>query len=349
MVNKNKTLGAYIGAAIGDAMGGPVECSHAGRIKRLAGEITGFLPYNGEYSLLKAPTAGYALRTNAGAVTDDTFIRGDLTRYYVQSRPPRSPETFARWLLANADFTMWWRPAVTALERIKRGEVSAQEGGLVHTPGGGVGWWTPVGILFAGEPEEAFNEARRMCTIWKDPLEQDLLAAVQAGVAAGMAENSSTESVVDALLRYCGPLSRKFLERGIHVANQAGGTSDLIHRLYKSVLVGTQPPFDSYELPEPLPYLEDSDDVYTSALLCEQVPLAVAAFVHGDGNPEIAIPLAVACGRDCDTTATTVGAWCGAIRGETGLPGDWVRTVCEVNMPEIHIRQLAETLAKEKG
>jgi ADP-ribosylglycohydrolase len=41
MRDRDKALGAYIGAAIGDAMGGPVECNHAARIKRLASEIDG--------------------------------------------------------------------------------------------------------------------------------------------------------------------------------------------------------------------------------------------------------------------------------------------------------------------
>jgi ADP-ribosylglycohydrolase len=49
-------------------------------------------------------------------------------------------------------------------------------------------------------------------------------------------------------------------------------------------------------------------------------------------------------GRDCDSTATTVGAWVGALHGESGLPKEWVDPVCEVNTPEIDIRGLATQL-----
>ncbi len=49
-------------------------------------------------------------------------------------------------------------------------------------------------------------------------------------------------------------------------------------------------------------------------------------------------------GRDADSIATTVGSWVGALNGESGLPTDWVETVCRVNLVEIDIRKLAEDL-----
>ena len=45
-----RTHGAYIGAAIADAMGGPVETNHAARIKRLVGEVDGLLRYEEPYT-----------------------------------------------------------------------------------------------------------------------------------------------------------------------------------------------------------------------------------------------------------------------------------------------------------
>ena len=348
-MDHNKASGAYIGAAIGDAMGGPVECSHAARIRRTAGEITGLLPYNGDYSILKAPTPGYALRADAGAVTDDTFIRADLTRYYIEHDGPRTPATLAEWLLTNADFTMWWRPAVRALKRVKRGRVTAETGGMTHTPGGGVGWWTPVGIVNAGDPKRAFDEAKRMCTVWKDPLEQDLLAAVQAGVAAGMTVGATADNVIDAILKYSGSLARMLLQRSLDIVHMVKNREELIERLYSTVLINRHPRWDSKELPPLQEAPPDTDLPCTSPLFCEQIPLALAAFVFADGIPSDAIPLTVMIGRDCDTTATTVGSWCGALHGESGLPEEWVETVCRINKPEIDIKDLVERLIARYG
>jgi len=44
-IDRNRALGAYFGAAIADAMGGPVEGQHAARISKYYGKITGLLPY----------------------------------------------------------------------------------------------------------------------------------------------------------------------------------------------------------------------------------------------------------------------------------------------------------------
>jgi ADP-ribosylglycohydrolase len=350
MGDRDRGMGAYIGAAIGDAMGGPVECNHAARIKRLVGEITGLLPYRKPYTLIDLHP-GYALRADPGAVTDDTFIRGDFTRFYTQTKPPRTPSMLAAWLLEHADFSQWWGPAVEALRRVERGEVKPEEGGLSYLQGGGIGWWTPIGILYGGDPERAAAEVRNLSRIWKAPLEQDLCAAVQAGLAEGMSDRATMETVIEAILAQCGPLATKLLQRAIDIALQAASFDELVDRLYQTVLVPAKnrqnPQEPSREIDGPLPPmykpLEDSDDRYSSVYYAEQVPLAVAAFVYGQGEPQ-AIPTCCMLGRDCDSTATTVGAWAGALHGESGLPAEWAETVCAVNVNEIDIRGLAEQL-----
>jgi len=349
--DKDRAIGAFVGAAIGDAMGGPVEGNHAARIRRLVGEINGLLPYQKPYSL-SDPHPGYALRTDAGSVTDDTFIRADFTRFYLDTRPPRTPGMLVEWMLDNADFSQWWPPVIEGLERVKRGEATAENGGLTFFQGGGLGWWTPIGILHAGDPEGAALETRNMSRIWKAPLEQDLSGAVQAGVAEGMREGASAESVVEAILGVCGPLARKLVERAVEIARDARGVSDLADKLYHAVLMPElkdrhekEPPREvDAPVPPVLKPLDDSDEQYMSSFVAEQVPVAVAAFVYGRSEPRRAMPAACMIGRDADSTATTVGSWVGALHGESGLPKEWADRVCEVNLGEVDIRSLAERL-----
>jgi len=65
----DRCLGAYIGAAIGDAMGGPVEGQHFERIRRSHPEgVQGLLPYESPNNLI-ALAPGYALHGEPGSIT----------------------------------------------------------------------------------------------------------------------------------------------------------------------------------------------------------------------------------------------------------------------------------------
>jgi len=133
---RDRAMGCWLGAAIGDAMGGPVECQHYKRIERHYGDFTDFLPYKKPPGLLDL-RPGYALYATPGSITDDTFIRLDLTRFYLHTEPPYTPAQLADYLLKHADFSNWWGQAVKVLRRIEQGQVSAEEAGLDHIQGGG--------------------------------------------------------------------------------------------------------------------------------------------------------------------------------------------------------------------
>ena len=100
MISKDKVLGSFIGAAIGDAMGGPVECQHAARIKKYYGPIISLLPYQKPPGLMELHP-GYALQAEPGSITDDTFIRIDFARFFLEkcsdshSRAGRDRSKFA--------------------------------------------------------------------------------------------------------------------------------------------------------------------------------------------------------------------------------------------------------------
>lgn len=353
---RDRALGAYVGAAIGDAMGGPVEGSHAGRIRRLVGEIKGLLPYGPPHSM-SVPHPGYCLRPDAGAVTDDTFIRADFTRFFLETDPPRTPTMLVSWMLANADFSGWWQPIIEGLHRVERGEVTAEEGGLTFFQGGGIGWWTPIGILHAGDPAAAARMTADLSRIWKAPLEQELLGSTQAGLAEAMRPGASTGSVIEAIRAACGPLALALVDRALEIARVADDTADLVRRLYAVILmpelkdrhVKEPPRARDAPMPPVIAPIPDSDEKCMSSFFAEQVPIAVAAFAFGAGEARRAIPAACMIGRDCDSTATTVGAWVGALHGETGLPAEWVETVYRVNAPEIDIRALGLRLADRAG
>jgi len=353
MPGADSVHGAYIGAAIGDAMGAPVETNHAARIRRLVGDVDDLLPHDDPYTIVDH--TGYEVREEAGAVTDDTFIRSDLTRFYLDTEPPRSPEQLAEWLLDHADFEGWFDPAIENVELVVDGEDPVEVGWEYETDGIN-GWWTPIGIRNAGDPDAAAKETKRLSTVWKAPVQGDLVAAVQAGLAEAFREEATYETVVEAMRASTESLPRTLIDRAVTIGEEAPTFDALVDELYERALF---PEPDSrkeapQELDAPLPSphrpVPYTDERYVGHYNHEQVPLAVAGFVFSEGAPEASICTTVNIGRDCDSTATSVGSWVGALHGESALPDEWVDTVCAVNEEDVDIRGLADSLlASEVG
>ncbi|WP_223275035.1 ADP-ribosylglycohydrolase family protein, partial [Tateyamaria sp. syn59] len=269
----------------------------------------------------------------------------------------RTPEALAAWLLENAELdTQWPQIMLPVLERIRDGEIDASQAGDTAKQGGGIGWWFPFGIVHAGDPEGAAREARRLSAIWKAPLERDFVAAVVAGIAEALRENATWNDVIHVMRAECGPLAIALIDRALRIAGEATDTWDLAARLYDEVLfsetahiweITPEDPPTAADAPVPARHapLEDTDEPYTTFFFAEQIPLAVAAFAYAKGEVE-ALPVCVNLGRDCDTTATLVGALVGALHGEQALPDEWVHAVCTVNSAEIDLRGQGEALSK---
>jgi len=101
-----------MGAAIADAMGGPVECQHYKRIARYFPDFQEHLSYNMPPATFMELKPGYALDEAPGSIIDDTFIRMYLAHYVLENNPQYSASSFAAWLMENADFSNWWGQAV---------------------------------------------------------------------------------------------------------------------------------------------------------------------------------------------------------------------------------------------
>jgi hypothetical protein len=214
-------------------------------------------------------------------------------------------------------------------------------------PGDGLAWWTPVGIANLGRPDRARDEILRLSTLWKRPLEQDLLAAVQAGVAHALTPRATVETLVEVAREAAGPLARALIDRAVSVARSVprGDLTALAKRLYDSVLVLSCPDTVDGEVPPPAPMPRNMDEPTRSALLAEQVPMAFAALVFGDGRSRISLSAAASLGRDASSVAATVGSWIGGLVGRSRLPREWVGAVVTANDPEIDLVDQGKDLA----
>lgn len=343
---RSKTLGCFMGAAIADAMGGPVECQHYMRIARNFPDFQNHLPYNTPGTTMRLKP-GYALDPDAGSITDDTFIRMDLARYMLETEPPYTAVAFAPWLLKHGDLSNWWPTAVRPLKGIEQGEVAAAEAGLNHKQGGGGAWWQPVAIFYAGDPRKASSVAADMCRIWKAPLEQDILSSVVAGQAEAFKAGSTIDSIVNAVLADSGPLAKKLFTRAVEIAKKAKNRIDLYENLYHHCLVKTC----STEVDGPMPpHMEPVvklKGAYNGILFAEQQPLALAYFYFGQGDPYKTVITAVKGGRDADSITCNSAAWLGAMSGLEVWPRKWIDTVQQANLKRMNLMETGNRLSRK--
>ena len=339
---RDRILGAYFGSAAGDALGGPVEGWHAKMIKAVHKKVDHFLPYTGKLH------PGYALVADSGAITDDTFIKDDFASF-VLAHPrveDRTPENLVKYLLPNAHFDTWYWPDVIPLRKIEEGS-TFEELRLIRM-GGGAAWWTSFGLINAGNPQKAYEETSRLSIVWKQPFEQNMIAAVQAGVAASVIEGATVESVCDVVLDFAGPLAKKVLLRAKAIAeNHLDNMDDMIDELYREALVEVC----TGELDGQMPAKAIATNPYRGAtvLWAEQIPLAFAAFVFGKGHFLDTMTACIGIGRDADSIGSTCGSWIGGLVGMNGIPDGWVDTMQRVNINHINLTQRANKLADLAG
>lgn len=341
---RSKALGCFMGAAIADAMGGPVETHHYKWIENHFPGFQGLLPYDKER--LKP---GYALDEAPGSVTDDTFIRMDLAQYVLENDPPYTAASFAPWLMDNAVFSNWWRPAVEAVQKVSDGTVTAEDGGKKHRQGGGGGWWQPIAMLYAADPQKASAVTADMCRIWKAPLEQDILSSVVAGQAAAFLKGATIDSVVNAVIDDSGPLAKQLFTRAVEIAKQAKDPVDLYERIYNNLLVEVCTTEVDGPMPEREVPIDKLEGRYSGGILfAEQQPVALAYFVYGEGDPRKTLLTAVKGGRDADSIACNTAAWLGALHGNSVWPKDWIDTVQQANIKRIDLDKTGQELV-ERG
>lgn len=242
-MNDDRMLGAWMGAAIGDAMGGPVEGQHFRNIVKKVGYVDRLLSYSREWAIMDLHP-GYALHEEAGSVTDDTFIRADIARYILSQKPPWTVDTLCTYLLQNADFSYWWKPAVDALRRVENGTPPI-ESGKIHRQGGGNGWWYPFAMQYRGQPEETARVVRELSQPWKSGLESELLGALVGSMAYALEDGAEHRGVIDTAVELCGgSLGKKLIQRAVEIGESAVSWQELCETCYRRLLIHEDPPRD---------------------------------------------------------------------------------------------------------
>ncbi|MEU6572938.1 ADP-ribosylglycohydrolase family protein [Streptomyces sp. NPDC046805] len=333
-----RITGALVGAAVGDALGGPVEGYSPDQIlERHGGRVTGVVgPWNGDAWRIARPIAPY--HKGDGHVTDDTLMTHALVRVYARVRDHLDAYAIADHLVPDLMTNPRWIPELEAealplqrlflaekwlVARLAYGHVDPREAGTGNIVNCGAAMYmAPVGLVNAGNPAGAYAEALDIAGAHQSSYGREAAGVFAAAVAAAASPGATPGSVVDACLSLAKDGTRAAIER---VCEVAAGFRD-----FESALAPLREAVAPYDTVGP-DYRAPSLAARRPSRLhtIEELPVALGMVVVAGGDYRQAVLGSVNYGRDCDSIATMAGALAGALGSR--VPEDWSKTVAEAS------------------
>ncbi|MET9321285.1 ADP-ribosylglycohydrolase family protein [Streptomyces sp. NPDC003038] len=341
---EDRASGALVGAAVGDALGGPVEGWSPDQIvERHGGRVHGIVGPWYENWRTARPIAPY--HKGDGHVTDDTLMTHALVRVYEAVRDHLDAYAIAEHLVPDLMNNPRWIPELEAealpLQRIFLAEKwivtrlhyahadprEAGSGNIVNC--GAAMYMAPVGIANAGNPAGAYAEALDVAGAHQSSYGREAAGVFAAAVAAACLPGATAASVVDTALSLAKDGTREAISAVCEVAYR--------HRDFESALVPLRAAVAPYDSVGP-DYRKPSLDARRPSRLhaIEELPIALGMLIVADGAYETSVLGAVNYGRDCDSIATMAGAIAGALGGESVVPAAWAKQVAEASRLDLH-------------
>ncbi|MCB5167811.1 ADP-ribosylglycohydrolase family protein [Streptomyces bambusae] len=341
---EERAAGALVGAAVGDALGGPVEGwtpeqigeRHGGRVRGIVG------PFHEDWRTAR-PIAPY--HKGDGHVTDDTLMTHALVRVYEKVRDHLDAYAVADHLVPDLISVPRWIPELEAealplqriflaekwiVARLHYGHVDPREAGTGNIVNCGAAMYmAPVGLVNAGNPAGAYAEALDVAGAHQSSYGREAAGVFAAAVAAACRPGATAESVVDTAL--------ELAKDGTRAAIEAVCEEAVRHRDFESALAPLRAavaPFDTVGPDYRNPSLAARRPSRLHAI--EELPVALGMLLVARGGYEQAVLGAVNYGRDCDSIATMAGAVAGALGGESVVPAAWSKQVAEASRLDLH-------------
>ncbi|MFI6032583.1 ADP-ribosylglycohydrolase family protein [Streptomyces sp. NPDC051315] len=335
---EDRVTAALVGAAVGDALGGPVEGYSPDQIlQRHGGRVHGVVgPWNGDAWRTARPIAPY--HKGDGHVTDDTLMTHALVRVYATVRDHLDAYALADHLVPDLMTTPRWIPELEAealplhrvflaekwlVTRLHYGHVDPREAGVGNIVNCGAAMYmAPVGLVNAAHPAAAYAEAIDLAGAHQSSYGREAAGVFAAAVAAACVPGATADSVVTACLALAKDGTRTAIEKVCEVASRHTDFESALTPLREAVA-----PYDTVGPDYRQPSLAARRPSRLHAI--EELPVALGMLLVADGDYRHCVLGAVNYGRDCDSIATMAGALAGALGSPA--PDAWSKQVAQAS------------------
>ncbi|MFE3324085.1 ADP-ribosylglycohydrolase family protein [Streptomyces sp. NPDC059176] len=342
---EDRIAGCLVGAAVGDALGGPVEGYAPEQIaERHGGHVHGVVgPWHGDAWRTARPLAPY--HKGDGHVTDDTLMTHALVRVYGTVRDHLDAYAVADHLVPDLISTPRWIPELEAealplqriflaekwlVTRLHYGHVDPREAGTGNIVNCGAAMYmAPVGLVNAAHPEAAYAEAVDVAGAHQSSYGREAAGVFAAAVAAACRPGATPSTVIDTCLALAKDGTRSAVEAVAEAAVRYDDFASALGPLRAAVA-----PFDTVGPDYRAPGLGARRPSRLHSV--EELPVALGMLLVGEGDYRRTVLGSVNYGRDCDSIATMSGAIAGALHGEGPIPSDWVKTVADASRLDLH-------------
>jgi len=307
----DKVYGCLIGGAIGDAMGAPAEDWHYSDIRPKFGRITTFLPQPAR-SRDGAP----------GQITDDTTLRHYMCMAIIRKGGRISPDDYAEVWLSDLNPMRLFFTERIVVEKLKLGMSPWETGRGQPLADAAIMAVAPVGIINAGNPAQAYQDAFNLSSIHQDGIERDAAATAAAGFAAAFSPDATPDLVLDAMLAHSTFDTHRLITIGRELAAETADIDLFTERFYLRFL--------DRSFPRPASVVWDKDRT-VSPTSREVLPIVCGLFELCAGQPQSCISAGASFGRDADTIATVLGGLSGALFGASAIPEEWISASEQAN------------------
>jgi len=302
--------GCLIGGAVGDALGAPTEGMYYQEIQQKFGRLETLLPNQTSYTNGKP-----------GSMTDDSVLRHYLCYAIAEKGQRVFPEDFARIIREKMNPDRLWISERIVKERLQAG-INPWEAGRGAIPAGcGPMYIAPVGIINAGDPEQAYEDGYALASVNQDGENRDFAASFAAASAAAFLPGATIQTLIETVQRYSVDIVKRAFELSFDIAYASAGVQEFKERFYEKMLDWT------WSLPpgrwDKTHFFSGNSREFVPVIFC------IIQLMKEDINESIIEGANF--GRDCDTIASMIGNLLGAMKGASSIRKEWIETVEAAN------------------